>query len=539
MKKDKIIIFVLLLLFGTVFYLFNSVVPYYSDDWWYTFIHERGSYPVRRIESFCDIVESQCNHYVVVNGRSLVTGLVQLVVTFCSKELFNIFNTFFYLLLIVLMVRYAVPRQAWLNPTIWIVAVACLFFMIPCHYDSMMWATGSINYLWVANILLLYCFLWRYLVCHSVKRVWYPLLFGVGVLCGWSHEGFTTGLVIGLGADLLLFHRRSVSLRITYAGFVAGFLALVSSPGSWSRLEVSSNRGVLWDRIFTLNYLAYIVLPILLLVALCWCYWRYRAIARRCVLRLLPMLVATVVSMGFAIVTDNGEHRAFWAASFFALLPLLYLFTEVVLCKTERHKYLLATITGILLFGAQIALYIEHDRVEEQHRGLIESYRERTDGFVVFDMYKPRYYAIPYVIDMKMEFTHGYTPKHMAAYYEKPLLQWIPRTLQKALVMPETFFVEENRVPGTAGLYTTPQLDVFVWHPSCEPLEILSYTYAPVSWRDDVPFMSRLRRLLFPASYPAKSTRPSYYFECQLPDGSCYALVAKSEYFKVTQIDCP
>lgn len=125
----------------------------------------------------------------------------------------------------------------------------------------------------------------------------------------------------------------------------------------------------------------------------------------------------------------------------------------------------------------------------------------------------------------------------MSAYYGRPMLNFIPASLYRALSHPETFFTEQNRVPGNASLYTWPSIDVYIWPATELPADTLLYGYAPVSVTDEVPLMSRMRRLLLPASYPDSEVLPSYRTTCCMPDGTDYQCVPKSIYRKVLRID--
>ena len=125
----------------------------------------------------------------------------------------------------------------------------------------------------------------------------------------------------------------------------------------------------------------------------------------------------------------------------------------------------------------------------------------------------------------------------MRAYYDRPMLNFIPASLYRALSHPDTFFTEQNREPGDASLYTLPDIDVYVWPGAELPADTLLYGYAPVSSSDDVPLMSRLRRFLLPASYPDSEVLLSYRTECRMPDGTSYQCVPKSIYRKVLRID--
>lgn len=534
MDRNKVGIFLLLLAAGVIFFLFSREVPYYSDDWWYSWIQEQEGYPTQRIATMGDVVESQYNHYMTVNSRVFVNGLVQTVVSFCNKPLFNVLNTGFFLLSVLLFAMLSLPRVSRREPLAWLFIIVFLFFAMPCHYEALMWATGSISYLWAGCIVLLFCLLWRYLCYRHVAVGWYVPLFFAGILCGWSHEGYTLGLAMGCAVDLWVRrHRRSLAQYVLFAGLVVGIAFLLLAPCMGLRLSGQ----VGGYGLFMANlYLPGLLLPVLLFGILVWLYVRKRRCALRCIRRCRVALVAAIVSLLIAIVADNGEHRAYWCPAFFSAIPLTYLFALLLPRWTRRKRLVtVAAVVVALLFAGLI--YKEHCRVEAQHRELIRTFRQSADGTVVMDIYTPPLYVRWYTLDLRREYLKGWTAWHMRAYYDRPMLNFIPAPLYRALSHPEAFFTEQNRVPGSAGLYTVPDIDVYVWPVAGHPADTLQYGYGPVSVSDDVPLMSRMRRLLLPASYPDSEVLPSYRTVCRMPDGMSYQCVPKSIYRKVLQID--
>lgn len=534
MGRNKVAIFVMLLLTGVIFFFFSREVPYYSDDWWYSWIQEQEGYPTQRIVTLYDVLVSQYNHYLSVNSRVFVNGLVQTVVSFCSKPLFNVLNSCVFILTIVLFAIFSLPRVSRREPLAWLFIIVFLFFVMPCHYEALMWATGSISYLWTGCLVLLFCLLWQYLRCHDVAVGWYVPLFFAGILCGWSHEGYSLGLAVGCAADWWMHRRRcSRAQYILYAGFLIGLASLLLAPCMFLRLSGQ----VGGYGLFLANlYLPGLVLPALLVVVLAWLYAKRRRCALRCMRRYCLVLVAAAVSLLVAVVADNGEHRAYWCSSFFCAIPLSYLFATL-LPRWTRWKSVVTVAASLLVLLYACVVYKEHCRVEAQHRELIGTFRQSADGTVVMDIYTPPLYVRGYTMNLRREYLKGWTAWHMRAYYDRPMLNFIPASLYRVLSHPDTFFTEQNRVPGDASLYTLPDIDVYVWPVAELPADTLLYGYAPVSSSDDVPLMSRLRRFLLPASYPDSEVLLSYRTECRMPDGTSYQCVPKSIYRKVLRID--
>ena len=196
MTKSNFSVILTGIVIAVCFYLYNLAVPYYSDDWWYNFIHESDySYPSTRIENVGDIVTSQINHYQTVNGRLPVTTLVQYVVTFIPKSVFNLLNTAMFMIACLLLIRNYTSTH--ITARHWILTSCFLFFLMPGHYDTLMWATGAINYLWVGTFILFIMLLWQHLEKRALALYASPLLFIIGFMAGWSNEALSFGLAAG------------------------------------------------------------------------------------------------------------------------------------------------------------------------------------------------------------------------------------------------------------------------------------------------------------------------------------------------------
>ena len=342
MGKNKTAILLMLLCAGVFFYLFSCEVPYYSDDWWYAWVQEQEGYPTQRIVTLCDVAVSQYNHYMSVNSRVFVNGLVQVVVSFCSK----------------------IRRK------------------------------------------------------HN-RRAQYVL----------------------------------------YAGFLAGVLFLLLAPCMFLRLSGQVGG---YGLVLTGLYLPGLLLPVLLASVWVWLYVRHRRWALRCMRRCRVAIVAAAVSLLIAMAADNGEHRAYWCPSFFCAIPLTYLWSLLWQRAAKRRRVAAVVLSSLLLLFACL-VYREHCRVEAQHRELIDTFRKSADGTVVMEIYTPPLYAYGYTLDLRREYLKGWTAWHMKSYYGRPMLNFIPSSLYKALSHPDTFFAEPHRVPGNACLYTLPDIDVYVW----------------------------------------------------------------------------
>lgn len=532
-KSDKILLSISVAFVAVGFYLFNSIVPYYSDDWWYAFIHEEDrSYPTRYITSLHDVFISQINHYHTVNGRLPVTALVQIVVTFCPKWLFDIINTVIFTTASFLIVRYISPAR--ISAKRFCAVAASIFFLLPGHYETMMWATGAINYLWVATFILATMLMWRRLCQKDVNPICYPLIFVIGILAGWSNEALSFGLAAGFLVELYCKGKQTtIGQWILAAGFVIGAAMILIAPGSWNRLgdnSMSNNINLY------LPILGAMVLPLTLALALYHQYKTNKQQACLFVVQYRMWLIASMVLIPICLITYQYATRSFFGMAFFSLIPLLawvdrqYTQSKILSKRIERVIFI-----SIIVFTA--VLYTEHYKNETSHRTIIDYYTHSDNGVIAYDLPQRAWYAQPYTLNIDNEYRKGWSARHMAAYYQHAPLQWLSTSLYKALSQPQDLFVDEHKVAGDNQLYTTADLDVYILHPASDKPASLLYSYTPVSFQDDVPLPSKIMRLITPDKYPLSEILPAYYVNIDLGSQGQFHGIKKNSYRNVTAIN--
>ena len=515
------------------FYLFNIAVPYYSDDWWYNFIHEADySYPTERIDEVGDIVTSQVNHYQTVNGRMPVTALVQYIVSFIPKSIFNILNTVIFSIAILLLIRCFTSLR--IGTWHMVVAAWALFFIMPGHYDTMMWATGAINYLWVGTLILCVLLLWKHLD-HATLPVWLGVpLFAIGCLAGWSNEALSFGLAAGIGIEAILRRKELTAQHLALgAGIMVGAGMILLAPGSWNRMG-----GIYWNNIgiqYFIPMIGGLLIPCALAVALFLLYRHNHRQFRSFITQYRIWLIASACLIPVCLLTYQCNARSFYGTALYALVPLLALinnYTYDYIRANRSKRYIMYALACLMTIG----LGIEHAHVEKQHRTLIELYSHDDDGVIALDSYHRAWYATPFTLDVDKKYHRGAIPRHMAAYYGKDSLQWLSVALYEQLTHPQDFFVPANKMSGDKELYTTDDIDCYILAPGGTMTDSLLFHYAPVSVHDDVPITSKMRRLIAPESYEPQAVLPNWHGEIQFKEYS-YTYITKSKYRKETAID--
>lgn len=222
------------------FYVLNYLSAENHDDFVYKFMIIGGEADfTHHISSIKDILLSQVDHYFTVNGRSIVHFFVQLFTGLLGKQVFNVFNVFFFAAFVWLM-KLNLTRQSGPAANGFALAVVlCLTLMLPLFKDTFLWMTGSINYLWSSTVVLAFLLLYDNKRQQSVSRnlIW---ILPIAFFSGWTHEGISLPLAISLTFFNLLKIRKSYRQQGLWIAlfFLGGACMAAFSPGIISRTGV-------------------------------------------------------------------------------------------------------------------------------------------------------------------------------------------------------------------------------------------------------------------------------------------------------------
>ena len=200
---------------GLAYLVLNFLTPEYHDDFVYKFMFEGGGVNYgHRVQDVGDLIQSQVCHYSTVNGRSLVHFLVQLFTGLLGKQVFNVVNAIIFCIFIGLLKRSWGKRHDLLGMAVALVLV----LLMPRFKDTMLWMTGSINYLWSATATLLFLMIYEKRRHQAVdKRM--PLTLVAAFLLGWTHEGIT----LPLAAALVIYHLSALKRDLGQQGLWLAF----------------------------------------------------------------------------------------------------------------------------------------------------------------------------------------------------------------------------------------------------------------------------------------------------------------------------
>ncbi len=215
-----------------VFALMSALTTLKDDDIIYTFIDNSGGMPMT---SLADVIRSHASHFVTTNGR-FANFLAQLFCGLLGKAAFDVCNAAVFALTLHLTADISTRGR---RPAV-IVALTFAFVMLsfPNPGETMMWLTGSVNYLWAAAATLALWWWLRRNLHRGLGAAGCAALFAASAVAGNMNEatsfGFFTGMVLWLALDRSRLTRAAV---VAMCGYLAGIAVIVASPGAWERLD--------------------------------------------------------------------------------------------------------------------------------------------------------------------------------------------------------------------------------------------------------------------------------------------------------------
>lgn len=335
-QRYVIIILLIIMIYASFYYL-CCIFPLCSDDYAYSYVVGSSE----RIESLEDIVHSQVQHYLTWGGRVFATTLAQFFL-FVGKDVFNHVNALCYLLTIFMICRLAKVKDV-----ISYGLVGVSFWQImPNPGSSLIWLTGSCNYLWSSAIIVFF-----FCAVFSGRKWVKFIALATAPFAGNSHEAISAGVLAVLLCLLVMDkskRREGWFIASTFV-FLLGFLTNILAPGTYVRLDMFNARDSgLLERLGDL-YLCLSSLKVHLLradeIALCFICFPVALFAvlhswygkRSCFNLCTALLVGGVVSSAMPLLANAVYERAFYGSAFLfylsvcvALLPSVMRINRVI-----------------------------------------------------------------------------------------------------------------------------------------------------------------------------------------------------------------
>ena len=248
MNKRAYIIIVGAFLF---FFALNYLMPLaFGDDYLYAFVCQGNPmyFPLAedsvKISSLQDLIASQISFYYTWSGRVVNNTLSQLF-AWLGKDVFNIFNAFACVLLVLEMYWCANKGRVTFNFDSGLLSWLFLFFWVftPGFPSVVLGMVGACHYLWPAVFLtgFLIPYICKY---YSFKKNDRSILFSCGmflfgVIAGCTNENSVCWIILLLSVLCFYLKNRKVDEVWMFTGLTGlffGYAMLMLSPGNYVRL---------------------------------------------------------------------------------------------------------------------------------------------------------------------------------------------------------------------------------------------------------------------------------------------------------------
>lgn len=230
---NKTIQIVFILVFLTIL-VFNFLTPLVSDDYIFSFdVSDEGN----RVSSFHDIKLGLIRHWNHANGRILPHLFVYLFLM-VPKPLFNCINSFICLMLVYEFFSFTKSDNNVKNIILLLTEIFSLWCFSPAFGDTVLWLTGSCNYLWgaVLYLFILFC-LYRF-ICDEQSWGKKPIVYITLIILSFIAGGYSeNGACSMIFMVLLIILWLKVSGRkvplwlvLALAFMTVGFCIMASAP---------------------------------------------------------------------------------------------------------------------------------------------------------------------------------------------------------------------------------------------------------------------------------------------------------------------
>lgn len=338
----------LLGLFGVLFFILNWYTPFQHDDFAYVYYYAKDSTTIRPTSTpvtWSTLLPSMWHHYCCVNGRFTSHLLVQIFCGLLGKNVFDILNSFVFVFLIHLLVRFSSHKN---SIAFLCASVATIYIFAPAPNQTLLWMTGAINYLWTTTFALSIIYYIQYCKTPTDSKPRIVSAFLIGLFVGWMQESITIGVSGALFIWFVINKQSFVGSKAALSiGFWIGALCIICSPGTFNRISTGGEIAVEADLIqqitsrilgvsLEFNALIYAAL-ITTIVILC---------NRKLLKSLMLPVCLFLCTMIFVYLLGIKETRIYFGLAIFGILLLLCFCNRRIKLQSRFLKY---TFIGITL----------------------------------------------------------------------------------------------------------------------------------------------------------------------------------------------
>lgn len=246
-ERIKIYSFLLIIvIIYTLIYFLNTNTQLALDDFTYHYIYESRmpTAASRLVTNPLDIFVSMANHWRLWGGRVTVHFLLQFAFLL-GQYFFNIFNSVMFMLLGAL-IYFHVRGEKKFNIPLLVTIYAVIFLFVPKPGTTILWKSGSANYLWSSVFLLVMTLIYKKHYDDEKKikdneKTWI-LIFLYGLFIGCMNENTGCALLVSIILFNILYkikyHKIPKWSHFAFIGVLLSYIFLLVSPGNFIRQDI-------------------------------------------------------------------------------------------------------------------------------------------------------------------------------------------------------------------------------------------------------------------------------------------------------------
>lgn len=348
-----------LIVLSTVFiliYSLNHMTMHVADDFVYRFVYQTNPSPTAvPIDGIQSIIESQIRHYEIWNGRFVAHSLVQFFMQF-DKPIFDIFNSIAFIIIgmLALLVAKSISNIKEIGFAV-LITFMMLWLIIPEFGSSVLWISGSMNYLWMSIIYTAFILVsMREDRPRAFKLFLYLIL---SFLAGATNEnsGPASALIVVMLAGYEYMVNRRISWWKISGAVIAmgGFILMMSSPGSQKRGGSNFSLDIFASRFADILYSSIsLFLPFYALLTFILVVCTYKnLVSKRDVSFTIIFLTGHFASIYSMVAAPSFPERTAFGAAIMLLILLVH-----YICKISSSSALFKAIV-FSLYTSCIATY--------------------------------------------------------------------------------------------------------------------------------------------------------------------------------------
>lgn len=422
-----------------VFFLLNYLTPLIADD--FAYIYRTGS--------LTSIFHDEYLQYIHQNGRSIAHVMARFFLLM-PKMFFNLANPIIFLSVVFLIYKISNHGQIKYNSLRFFLIVITIFLFVPKFGETLLWETGSFNYLWTFLIMLSFLFIYHKKVIFSEKvNIPIIVMFIFGIFAGWCNENTSAGtllLIIGYITIEWRINKKKPSgwMLSGLIGEVFGFIVMMSSPGNrirsgwFARSSWSLPKKFFYGLADVSNALTENadILIILTLISIVFCIFLYRT-KYNYILGILYLFVgaATCYSLSISPAGFNWG-RSYFGGIMFVIIAFIICFPDFkekdfsIINPIFISIYALLTVYTFFSFtGGLVDIYDSHGQINQRYSFIISEKKKGNEHPVVsdFDFYPKTDYPAysPALSHISSDKSYKYN-KYTASYFGVKTVKTLP-----------------------------------------------------------------------------------------------------------------